>query len=375
MKVVLFFTKGVSIRVWKEAGMLDREIALYNKLYKKGIRTIFITYGDRTDFIFQERLGHIKILCNHFGFPARIYEKFIHLIHWKHLYKSDIIKTNQANGSDVALTSAKFWKKPLLGRMGYLWSEFIDKENDDTKGSFSKAIQIENDLFSLSNRIVVTTPEMIKSIETRSHSYAEKTRLIPNYVDTKFFAPSFNSSKDYDLIFIGRISKQQNVEVLLKSIINLNISILIIGSGELREKLEVQYGDQEGRIRWKNNVPNHELPSFLNRAQLFILPSLYEGHPKVLIEAMSCGLAVIGANTPGIRELINHSVNGWLCEPNSNSISKAIKYLLDNKKLCRKLGENARKFATDNFALDHIVDMELKVYKEILTQNNEVQQY
>ena len=85
---------------------------------------------------------------------------------------------------------------------------------------------------------------------------------------------------------------------------------------------------------------------------------------------MSCGLAVIGANSPGIRELINHNYNGWLCDITSKSISNEIQNLLNHNDLCIKLGENARKYIIENFALDHIVNLELKTYQSVLSKKS-----
>ena len=51
------------------------------------------------------------------------------------------IKTNQTNGSDIALATANFWKKPILGRMGFMWSDFVAKENADSEETILKVIE------------------------------------------------------------------------------------------------------------------------------------------------------------------------------------------------------------------------------------------
>ena len=62
---------------------------------------------------------------------------------------------------------------------------------------------------------------------------------------------------------------------------------------------------------------------------VFILPSYYEGHPKVLLEAMSCGLPCIGTNVRGIREDVEHMKTGYLCETDHNSIADGLFELTD----------------------------------------------
>ncbi len=90
--------------------------------------------------------------------------------------------------------------------------------------------------------------------------------------------------------------------------------------------------------------PNNIIPEVLNQYQIFILPSYYEGNPKVLLETMSCGLACIGINVYGISNILKHKENGYLCDIQSESIKKAIKSLHSNKDLKSKIGRNAREF-------------------------------
>ena len=120
-----------------------------------------------------------------------------------------------------------------------------------------------------------------------------------------------------------------------------------------------------GRLEWKGNLPNIELSGFMNRSRIFVLPSHYEGHPKTLIEAMSCGMSVIGADSPGIREIILHGENGLLCGKDPESIAQAIKQLLDDPELGQGLGDNARQFVLQNYALEDIVKKELEIIKEV----------
>jgi glycosyltransferase involved in cell wall biosynthesis len=77
---------------------------------------------------------------------------------------------------------------------------------------------------------------------------------------------------------------------------------------------------------------NQLLPDELNVSEIFILPSLYEGNPKALIEAMACGKPVIGTKVTGIKELILHGETGLLCDPDIDSIRETIKNLLIDQK-------------------------------------------
>ena len=96
------------------------------------------------------------------------------------------------------------------------------------------------------------------------------------------------------------------------------------------------------------------------------MPSIAEGNPKVLLEAMSCGIACIGSNIRGINNIIKHKENGFLCETDSISIRDAIVELYNDENLRNKIGKNARKFILDNCSLELITEKEYSFYQEIL---------
>jgi len=308
-------------------------------------------------------------LCNYYNLPIKIYNSILHLIHWKTLFKSDLIKTNQTNGSEIASKAAEFWKKPIIGRMGYLFSD--DRMFNKGEGSFSHnyALKIENSLINKADRIVVTSDEIKKRLRY-IHKINTKISIttIPNYVDCKLFAPDENIiQKNFDLIFIGRIEKVKNIETLLNAIMTLGVRSLIIGDGSLKTSLEEKFNSS--LITWIGKIKNLELPRYLNRAQLYIIPSFKEGHPKTLIEAMSCGSAVIGANSPGISNIIDDGVNGILCEPNKDSMVEKISYLLENPKIRFSIGAKAREYAINRFSLTKISKLEYDLYSRILNKS------
>lgn len=354
----------MSLKIWDDIGMFDREVALYEKLRDKNISISFVTYGNIYDLDYGKRLNGIEILCNHWNFPDWMYEKFLHRFHSKALKPCDLIKTNQMNGADVALRSAIHWGKPLICRMGYMWSEFVNYEN----GVATKILKVENKLFNSADRITVTTDEMNNNISDRIPNSKDKTLVIPNYVKTSGFKPNPEIKKEFDILFVGRLVPQKNIKALFIALHEIDAKTMIIGSGELKRELQLEFDDSSEKICWQSNVSNNELPLFMNRSSIFILPSLYEGHPKTLIEAMACGMPVIGANSPGIREIINHGINGYLCGTDPESIKSSIEELLSNPSLCESLGKNAREYAVKYFSLDRIVEMEYDLYKTVLDE-------
>ena len=360
----------MSIHHWFKIGILNREVALYKKLIENNIKVTFLTYGDEKDLQFEHELGGIEILCNKFNLPNKLYKFLMPLLHFNSFLSCDIIKTNQMNGSLEALKIAKLFCKPLICRMGYLFSDFQLRRKGEHSLSYKHAVAMESKTMSEAKINVVTTKIIKKKLLAKNNKlHQESIRVIPNYVNETVFKPYENSKRDkiIDILFIGRIVKQKNIESLLIAVSKLNLKTQIIGSGNLKKSLQSKYNNKN--IIWNENIPSYSLPEIYNSCKVFVLPSYYEGHPKTLIEAMSCGCAVLGANTTGIAEIINHGQNGILCKPDSKDISSAIINLLQQPALRGRLGFEARKYILRNNSLNKITKIERNLYSDILMNN------
>ena len=98
-----------------------------------------------------------------------------------------------------------------------------------------------------------------------------------------------------------------------------------------------------------------------------MVPSLYEGLPMVVLEAMAFKKAVIASNVGGIPLPVRHGKNGFLAKPgDSKSLEKFIRILLEDPDLRRKMGFFGRKFAEEKFTVDKMVSETLRVYESLL---------
>ena len=120
-------------------------------------------------------------------------------------------------------------------------------------------------------------------------------------------------------------------------------------------------------IRFYGILPHARLPALLNAATLFILPSFTEGHPKTLLEALSCGLPCIGSDIPAIRCVIRHGDNGLLCGLTAEAIRAAVVTLLDNPVLQGRLRDKARRYALAHLAIERVVEQELTTIRELVS--------
>jgi glycosyltransferase involved in cell wall biosynthesis len=97
------------------------------------------------------------------------------------------------------------------------------------------------------------------------------------------------------------------------------------------------------------------------------LASLYENNPKSLLEAMSCGMLVIGTKVKGIKDIIQDGINGFLCEPIPESIRETVLRVFSSINKFANVRMNARNYIERNCALKEIVKREIDIYRRLLS--------
>lgn len=347
--------------------MLDREVALYRALRPHMGAITFATYGGFRDLAFRERLGGIPVLCNRWRLPrdwhALLLSRFYPLF-WQ---GGVIFKSNQVLGADVALEAARRFHKKFVARCGYLYSDFMERQHGADSLEAVRARRLEQEVFTGADRVVVTTEAMRLDILNRYHTPENRVAVIPNYVETDLFCPKASASNGGRRIcFVGRLEEQKNPLALLEAVKGLNVEVVVVGGGSLREQLEEKARVERLAVSFLGNLPHRQLPQLINNSDIFILPSLYEGHPKVLLEAMACGAPVIGTNVPGIRELIRHGETGLLCGTSPAEMQEAIQALLDDEALRARIGRNARDYVVEHCSLERAVARELELLGSLL---------
>ena len=365
-KLILFFTRGVSLKTWGDMGVLSREVSLYHSLRPYMRNIIFVTYGDASDKHYANQLKGIRIVCNRLGLSEKWYVYLLTRIYLMMWQGQTIVKSNQMRGADIALHASRRFAKKFIARCGYLHSDFIERRHGVDSKEAVEARKLEQEVFAGADRVVVTTSAMQQEVLKRYHLPKERIKIIPNYVRTDLFHSKRKSNlSNRKICFVGRLDEQKNIFALLKAIKGLDVELMIVGRGPLEKKLHEEVKLNKLPVCFLGNVPHQQLYEVLNSAQLFVLPSYYEGHPKALLEAMSSGMPVIATDVSGVRELINHRETGFLCGTSSEEIREAIKIVLSDIGLCVRMGRNARNYIHQNFALEKIVRMELALLEDL----------
>ncbi len=207
-----------------------------------------------------------------------------------------------------------------------------------------------------------------------------KISIIPNGVDVKQFHP-INGEVPGFLLWCGRFVREKGLKYLIEAIKlivsdkkNQHIKLVLLGDGLLQPMIRgmVKKYHLEKNIIFSNRLRHEEIPTIINKASIYVLPSLQEGMPYVLLEAMACGKAVIGSDISGINDVITHEVNGLLVPPrNAKALNDAILKLLNNKKLREKLGLNARQLMIEKYSWTAIRKKVEKLYDKTILDINQ----
>lgn len=138
-----------------------------------------------------------------------------------------------------------------------------------------------------------------------------------------------------------------------------------VGNPASLTEAELRAWEQEGVIEWWG--VSEDMQETLNKAHVICLPSYREGLPKVLLEAMACGRAIVTTDTPGCRDCVRDGDNGFRVPvKDAQALANAIQHLLEDPVLRRRMGERGRERAVAEFGQEQAIEQTLSVYREVL---------
>ena len=159
-------------------------------------------------------------------------------------------------------------------------------------------------------------------------------------------------------------------DILSQACAKAGIVLKIAGDGPDCERVTKVAAESGCRLEMLGRVPNASLPALMAGAAIYVICSEYEGHPKSLVEAMACGCACIGTDSPGIRNQIRDGENGILAEGTVAGLANAIKRIVSVDVLATKIRAGARQYALENFSLEVLADREAKILAEMSAKTN-----
>ncbi|TMK76582.1 MAG: glycosyltransferase family 4 protein [Actinobacteria bacterium] len=230
---------------------------------------------------------------------------------------------------------------------------------------------VENVGLRSAQAVIVTTPEIEAYISTRID--AARIHLIPNGVDTTRFVPvsrPWRAKKR--VLYVGRLSEEKNLDTLIEATAKLlgrfDIGLTLVGEGPLHASLDRSARERRVPVEFIPVVEHGELPRYLQDADAFVLPSLTEGHPKVLLEAMSAGVPCVASDVDGSRAVLTDGETGLLFDPlDACALASHLERLLTDLDLARRIGARARAAVLERYDLSRLVEREIALLIRVAT--------
>ena len=227
-------------------------------------------------------------------------------------------------------------------------------------------------------KIVVPTEDYIDLISKKYAISKTKIYVVPPGIDLKNFKRlSLKLHNPIRLLFVGRLAKQKNIPLLIKSFKKIidnndfNIELHIVGEGEDKNKINqlIKTLKLENKVVLHGRLPEKRLYEIYSNSDIFILSSIYESFGIVLIEAMASGLPIVASNILAVRNVVENNKTGLLVKLTPEDFAKAIEKLLNNSQLREKLIKNGLE-EVKKYNWDKTVSKFEWIYKEVIHDNN-----
>ncbi len=264
----------------------------------------------------------------------------------------------------AALASSRLKKPTVLTVHGYFAQEALSKGSlKKSKLIYPKLLELERSAYR-SAAAVITVDERLYDYVYRLSGV--KATVFQNFIDTEHFRPNtrvkedarheLNLSPDKKYIFVPRRLTEKNGVIHPVMILSLlkkklpNVHLLFAGDGEAKREIKrvVDRDRLHDHLTLLGNVPYDLMPAYYAAADLVIVPSVHsEGVEEATsisaLEAMGAGVPVIAGNVGGLKQLIDHGVNGWLVDASRHSeLAEAILSLLKDEPRQTRYADAAR---------------------------------
>lgn len=236
-------------------------------------------------------------------------------------------------------------------------------------------LSLSTRIFQYSTKIVCLTRAIANEL-IRFGCPASKIRLITDPVDTDMFKPCPKKEQDNLVVWVGRFVPEKGLEYLIDAAKLVqyrvdDVRFILVGDGPFKCKIESLIKDRglSNIVSIIGPLEHREVADMLTKASIFAFPSLKEGMGRAMLEAMSTGKPVVVSDIPGMDEIIKNGFNGILVQPrDASALSDKIIDLLNDKKLRKRLGRNARQTMLKSFTWKRHIRLLQAVYEEAVAE-------
>jgi glycosyltransferase involved in cell wall biosynthesis len=357
------------MRILIATGLYPPEIggpATYTKLFENELPKS----GFEVDVLPFSKVRHLPKVIRHFVYAWKI-------LRMSRSVDAILVQDTVSTGVPAALVS-KVTGIPLIVRVpgDYAWEqgqqrfgveENLDEFQELRYGFRVGLLRYFQEFTVRSATRVIAPSEYLANIVAGWVKPNQEVNIVYNGVELPLVVLEPEKRPDGNLIVsVGRLVPWKGFGPLIDIVDKEEDWYLaIIGDGPQRKELVEKAGK---RVRFKGKLPREEMLGWCKEADVFVLNSSYEGLSHTLLEVMSLGVSIVATNIGGNRELIESGVHGLLVEPGDDgALNDAIEKLINDKKLAKKLGKNAKNRAED-FSINYTVEATSEVLQDAVFQ-------
>ena len=333
--------------------------------------------------VFEEKIKHNAEII-HFDLRKRFslenIRKLSNIIRNKNI---DIVHCQGGRGGFFSRIAAGKAKAPVISTVAMPVEGF-------NVGILKKLFYVSLDRYSerFVDKFIVVNEELKKRLIEKHMVPPERVVKIYNGIEIDEYIPDIEAAKSIRqelnidnntmlIATIGRLAWQKGLSYFVhaaKDITKIyhNIKFLIVGEGEEKEILEnlVRKLDIEKKVIFTGL--RKDIRNILNAIDIFVLPSIREGQPIVLLEAMAMQKPIVASAIEGVQETVEDGLSALLVSPrNPQQLTEAIDTLLNNREKGDELGQAARKTACSKFNIKDKIEQHQCLYETIITKRRE----
>ncbi|GAA3948351.1 glycosyltransferase [Chitinophaga oryziterrae] len=313
---------------------------------------------------------------------------------------ADIVHLNWIGNEMVSLREVAMIKKPCVWTLHDSWvfcgaehhpyvtsKRHVEGYTKANRSECDRGIDVDRYVWQQKKKYwkqasfnIVTPSKWLEQCATQSFLLRNKNIVqIYNGTDINIFRSNgkaavrkkHNLPENKKLLLFGAVSattdRNKGFHLLREAINKLleegaDVEVMIFGSEDVSKKIDIQCKI----YNWNNITDEKQLAELYSAADVFVLPSLIENLPTVLLEAMACGTPGVAFNVGGIKEIIDHKINGYLATPyRIDDLINGIRFFIESENT-REFEKQATLKIKEMFTLNKSVDQYIELYKKLI---------
>ena len=362
---ILFLVNGFGV-----GGAEKALLELIKRIDRKGFRVIVASVGQGG--VLEEEFRNYSdasfIFAKKFSFDFSLIQKIAKILRE---FRVDILQTTLFYADVIGAFAAKIVGTPIK----VSWQTALAIPTGNVDDDRIRHILAYRTAASQMTHIVAVSREVRNYFIENRHIPSKKISTIHYGVDLNRFQKSGKtihkelglSEKNLIISVVGHLSDVKGHTFLLKaspSLIKNNpeIQLVFAGDGAKKQALEMEAKTLGIREHVHFLGVRSDVPDIFRSSDIFVLPSIYEGLPNVILEAMASGVPVVASRVGGIPEAVEEGKTGFLFSAgNYVQLERALSPLIMDKELREKMGRAGRKRVEDHFS----IDVEVRAFQEL----------